>query len=285
MKTVGVIGGSGLYEIDGLENIEYKEVNTPWGEPSDRFVTGFLKDIRMFFLPRHGRGHRIMPTNINYRANIYAMKMLGVERIISVSAVGSMKEEIEPGDVVIPNQFIDFTKLRTQSFFGEGIVAHVSMADPVCPELSATLYSIVNKIGRKVHNGGTYICIEGPQFSSKAESRLFRTWGVDVIGMTNMPEARLAREAEICYATLALSTDYDCWNTEHGDVSVEDMLSILKKNTDLAREVIRQSVNHIKSVRDCICPESLRNSIITSPDSITPEIMNKYGALTGKYLK
>ena len=285
MQSVGIIGGSGLYEIDGLEKVEYKSVSTPWGDPSDKFITGYLNGVKMFFLPRHGRGHKIMPTDINYRANIYSMKSLGVGRIISVSAVGSMKEDIEPGDVVIPHQFIDFTKLRPQSFFGDGIVAHVSMADPVCPVLSDSLYEIVNNLKRKVHRGGTYICIEGPQFSSKSESRLFRTWGVDVIGMTNMPEARLAREAEICYSTLALSTDYDCWNTEHDDVSAEDILSILKKNTELARQVIQESVNYIIPGRECSCSESLKNAIITSRNLITPDIKNKYAVLIGKYIQ
>ena len=285
MESVGIIGGSGLYEIDGLEKIEYKSVNTPWGDPSDKIITGYLNDVKMFFLPRHGRGHTIMPTYINYRANIYAMKLLGVGRIISVSAVGSMKEHIQSGDVVIPDQFIDFTKHRSQSFFGDGIVAHVSMADPICPVLSDTLYKIVNDLQAKVHKGGTYICIEGPQFSSKSESRLFRTWDVDVIGMTNMPEARLAREAEICYATLALSTDYDCWHADHDNVTMEDIINILNKNTELARKVIEKSVKYLETELTCSCSQSLKNAVITSRDSIPPDVKKKYGVLIRKYFQ
>jgi 5'-methylthioadenosine phosphorylase len=199
--------------------------------------------------------------------------------------VGSMKENIQPGEVVIPDQFIDFTKLRIQSFFGEGIVAHVSMADSVCPVLSKFLYEIVNKLNKKVHMGGTYICIEGPQFSSKSESRLFRSWGVDVIGMTNMPEAKLAREAEICYSTLALCTDYDCWHSEHDEVSVEDVLSILEKNTELAKKIIRESVNFLVSQRECTCSTALENAVLTSKDSITQEVKQKYGVLIRKYIQ
>ena len=207
MAVIGVIGGSGLYEIEGLTNIEYKDVDTPWGEPSDSFVVGTLNSTKMVFLPRHGRGHKIMPSNINYRANIYGMKTLGVDSIISVSAVGSMKEEIAPGDVVLPDQFIDFTKKRQSSFFGEGVVAHVSMAEPVSPELTKVLIDSCKAVGVTVHASGTYLNMEGPQFSTKAESRLYRSWGVDIIGMTNMVEAKLAREAEIAYASLSAVTD------------------------------------------------------------------------------
>ncbi|NIT14464.1 MAG: S-methyl-5'-thioadenosine phosphorylase [Candidatus Dadabacteria bacterium] len=285
MAAIGVIGGSGLYEIEGLESVEYKDVDTPWGRPSDSYVTGTLNGIKMVFLPRHGRGHKIMPTDINYRANIYGMKSLGVDRIISVSAVGSMKEEITPGDVVLPDQFIDFTKNRDTSFFGEGVVAHVSMADPVCPLLCGALYDVLKKMDAKVHKGGTYFCIEGPQFSSKSESNLFRSWGVDVIGMTNMPEAKLAREAEICYSTLALSTDYDCWHDGHDNVTVEDVIKILLQNTELAKEIIKNVVSELSSVKSCNCARSLQNAIITQPDAIDTEIKDKYRLLIGKYIK
>lgn len=285
MVTIGVIGGSGLYEIDGLEKIEYKDIETPWGVPSDSFVVGILNNTRMVFLPRHGRGHKIMPSNINYRANIYGMKALGVDSIISVSAVGSMKEEIAPGDVVLPDQFIDFTKKRESSFFGEGVVAHVSMADPVCPYLSQTLFEVLSDMNTKVHRGGTYICIEGPQFSSKSESNLFRSWGVDVIGMTNMPEAKLAREAEICYSTLALSTDYDCWHEDHDNVTVEDVISILLQNTELAKKVVKNTVSLLSSNKDCNCENSLENAIITQSEAIGKEVKDKYNLLIGKYIQ
>ena len=209
MKTIGIIGGSGLYDMDGLKDVERVSVDTPWGSPSDELIIGTLEDVKMVFLPRHGRGHKISPSEINYRANIYAMKKLGVERIISVSAVGSMKEHIAPGQVVIPHQFYDHTKTRVSTFFGDGIVAHISMADPVCIELSDDLFAISKALGVTVHSGGTYICMEGPQFSSRAESNIYRSWGVDVIGMTNATESKLAREAEICYASLSMATDYD----------------------------------------------------------------------------
>lgn len=285
MEAIGVIGGSGLYEIEGLENIEYKDIDTPWGKPSDSFVTGTLNGTEMVFLPRHGRGHKIMPSNINYRANIYGMKFLGVDSIISVSAVGSMKEEIPPGDVVRPDQFIDFTKKRDSSFFGDGIVAHVSMADPVCPHLADSLHNVLQDMNAKVHKGGKYICIEGPQFSSKAESELFRSWGVDIIGMTNMPEAKLAREAEICYSTLALSTDYDCWHDGHDNVTVEDVIKILLQNTELAKEVIRNFVLAKSAEKKCNCNNSLRDAIITQPQAIDSESKEKYKLLIGKYIK
>ncbi|HSE83576.1 MAG TPA: S-methyl-5'-thioadenosine phosphorylase, partial [Thermodesulfobacteriota bacterium] len=272
MKTVGVIGGSGLYEMEGLSDVRFVKVETPWGSPSDDLLVGKLGDTKMVFLPRHGRGHRIMPTEINFRANIYAMKKLEVEYIISVSAVGSMKEEIAPGHVVIPDQFFDYTKRRASTFFGDGIVAHVSMADPVCPELSDILYKASVDSGATVHKGGTYICIEGPQFSSRGESNIYRRWGVDVIGMTNMPEAKLAREAEICYGVLALSSDYDCWHEEHADVTVEDIIQVLMKNVELAKRIIKHGVPMIREQeRDCPCPNALENSIITARDAISEE--------------
>jgi 5'-methylthioadenosine phosphorylase len=286
MKTVGVIGGSGLYEMEGLSDTRFVKVETPWGNPSDDLLVGKLGDIKMVFLPRHARGHKITPTEINFRANIYAMKKLGVEYIISVSAVGSMKEEIAPGHIVIPDQFFDHTKRRALTFFGGGIVAHVSMADPVCPELSDILYKASTDSGATVHKGGTYICIEGPQFSTRGESNIYRKWGVDVIGMTNMPEAKLAREAEICYAVLALSSDYDCWHEGHADVTVEDIIQVLMKNVELAKRIIKHAVSMIcKQGRDCPCPNALENSIITAREAISEEAKARLNLLIKRYIR
>jgi len=284
MKTVGVIGGSGLYELEGLKDIEFISVQTPWGKPSDDLVVGRLGDTKMVFLPRHGRGHRIIPSEINYRANIYAFKKLGANFIISVSAVGSMREDIAPGHIVIPSQFFDHTKNRVSTFFGDGLVAHVSMADPVCPVLSENLYAASNRLGATVHNGGVYICIEGPQFSSRAESNIYRKWGVDVIGMTNMPEAKLAREAEICYATLALSSDYDCWHDSHSDVTVEDIVQILAKNSELAKSILREVVDLIGEDRNCVCSNALQNAIITGKDSITEDAKERLRLILRGYI-
>jgi len=285
MKTVGVIGGSGLYELQGLRDFHPIKVETPWGDPSDNFLVGTLDDAKMVFLPRHGRGHRIMPAEINFRANIYGMKKLGVQWIISVSAVGSMKEEIAPGHVVIPSQFFDHTKRRISTFFGDGIVAHVSMADPVCPDLSHALYKASKKAEATAHNGGIYICIEGPQFSSRAESNIYRNWGVDVIGMTNMPEVKLAREAEICYATLALSTDYDCWHEEHEDVNVNDVVMTLTRNVELSKRIIREVIPMIPDRRSCNCSNALENAFITSKDTISDEAKRRLGILIERYIK
>ena len=284
MKTVGIIGGSGLYALEGITEVETVSVNTPWGKPSDDPVTGELGGVKLIFLPRHGKGHTLMPSEINYRANIFAMKMLGAEQIISVSAVGSMKEEIKPGHVVIPSQFYDHTKSRASTFFGNGIAAHVSMADPVCPVLSQSLYDAAVASGATVHKDATYICMEGPQFSSRAESNIYRKWGVDVIGMTNMPEAKLAREAEICYSTLALSTDYDCWHEHHDDVTVEDIIETLMSNVALARKIIVNVLSAISDARDCACSRSLENAIITSRDAITPEVKERLGILIKRYI-
>lgn len=284
MKTVGIIGGSGLYALEGVTEVETVKVDTPWGKPSDDPAVGELGDTKLIFLPRHGKGHKLMPSEINYRANIYAMKMLGAEWIISVSAVGSMKEEIAPGHIVIPSQFYDHTKTRASTFFGDGIAAHVSMADPVCPLLSRALYEAALSAGATVHKDATYLCMEGPQFSSRAESSIYRKWGVDVIGMTNMPEAKLAREAEICYSTLALSTDYDCWHEHHGDVTVDDVIETLMSNVALARKVIVKALPEISGARDCPCPRSLENAIITSRDSITPEVKERLGLLIKRYV-
>lgn len=285
IKTVGVIGGSGLYEMQELTDVRFVHVETPWGHPSDDFLVGNLGDIRMIFLPRHGRGHRIMPSEINFRANIYGMKKLGVEWIISVSAVGSMKQEIAPGHVVIPFQFFDHTKRRVSTFFGDGIVAHVSMADPVCPVLSDVLHRASRKSGATVHKDGTYICIEGPQFSSRAESNIYRKWGVDVIGMTNMPEAKLAREAEICYATLALSTDYDCWHEGHADVTVDKIIETLTKNVELARRIIKEAVPMIPEKRRCTCSNALQDAIITTKDAISEEAKKRFNILIERYIR
>jgi len=264
--AIGVIGGSGLYEMDGLEQIERVEVETPFGAPSDAFITGVLADQKMIFLPRHGVGHRLLPHEINFRANIWGMKKLGVERIISVSAVGSMKENIEPGRLVFVDQFIDRTKHRPSTFFGDGIVVHVPMADPVSPPLREALARAAGDIPHQ--NGGTYLCIEGPQFSTRAESLLYRQWGVDVIGMTNMPEARLAREAEIAYATIALATDYDCWHEEEESVTVEAVLAILKANVERAKAVIDAYVKAPREPRCEMSANAARSNMMTPVDRI-----------------
>lgn len=263
MKTVGVIGGSGLYGMEGLSGVERVRVGTPWGDPSSELVVGTFADARMAFLPRHGEGHRISPSEINFRANVYAMKAVGAERVVSVSAVGSMKEEIEPGHVVIPDQFIDNTRGRASSFFEGGAVAHVSMADPVCPVLSTLASRTARGCGATVHEGGTYVCIEGPQFSTRAESGLYRRWGADVIGMTAMPEAKLAREAGICYCTIALCTDYDCWNEAHDDVTVADVMETMNRNVAAAKRILAALVPAVSEKRECGCPEALAGSLIT----------------------
>ncbi|MEK6776789.1 MAG: S-methyl-5'-thioadenosine phosphorylase [bacterium] len=262
---IGVIGGSGLYDIQGIEGLREVAVSTPFGDPSDLFLVGKLNGIGIAFLPRHGRGHRILPSEINYRANICAMKKLGVRRIISVSAVGSMREDIAPGDIVIPDQFYDHTKNRISTFFGDGIVGHVAMADPVCGELSGLLFDSGKRSGAKVHSGKTYLCIEGPQFSTRAESNIFRTWGVDVIGMTNVTEAKLARESGLCYATLALSTDYDCWHTEEDDVSADAVLTTLRNNVAKAKEIIRLSLSEKILKTNCRCRDAVKSAILTDP--------------------
>ncbi len=281
---IGVIGGSGLYEIEGLKVLEEKSVDTPFGKPSDAILIGELDGQNIAFLPRHGRGHVISPTEINFRANIYALKLLGVEQIFSVSAVGSMKEDIPPGDIVIVDQFIDRTRSRPYTFFEKGIVAHVSFADPVCPALFNVAFDAAKKAGAKAHKGGTYICIEGPMFSSRAESKLYRSWGVDVIGMTNLQEAKLAREAEICYVTIALSTDYDCWHESEEAVDVAMVVATIKKNVATAKAIIKTAVENIPAKRDCFCGSALKNAIMTDPKKIKPEVKKRLEAITGKYL-
>ena len=283
MGKIGIIGGSGLYELEGLENIEEIDINTPFGKPSDKFVKGELEGKTLLFLARHGRGHRIPPMNLNFRANIYGMKVLGVDRIISISAVGSMKEEIKPGDMVVVNQFIDRTYGRISTFFTDKIVAHISFAEPVCPELSDILYKASKKIVERTHKNATYICINGPQFSTKAESNVYRTWGVDVIGMTNVNEAKLAREAEICYATLALATDYDCWK-EDNIVSAEEVIKVIKQNVENAKKIIVEAVKLLDFERKCSCKEALKNAIMTDPNLIDKETKVKLKPIIGKYI-
>jgi len=283
--TIGVIGGSGLYEIEGLTDIQEVSFYTPFGAPSDSFITGFLGEVKLVFLPRHGRGHRLLPSELPYRANIYGMKKLGVQRIISVSAVGSMKEAIEPGHIVIPDQFIDRTLgTRPSTFFGDGVVAHVQFADPVCCDLANVLACAARQVGATVHPGGTYICIEGPNFSTRAESYLYRGWGVDVIGMTNLPEARLAREAEICYATIALATDYDCWHQTHDDVSVDAIIEIIRQNVLSARGIIRAAALLLGQPPSCQCGDALKSAIMTDPAVIPAKTRRDLDLLIGRWL-
>ncbi len=286
--VIGVIGGSGLYEIEGLKDVDEVTIETPFGAPSDSYMTGTLGDAKMVFLPRHGRGHRLLPSEVNFRANIYGMKTLGVEHIISVSAVGSMKENIVPGDIVIPDQFFDRTQGKREStFFGNGIVGHVQFADPVCDDLTTILGDAASAVGATVHRGGTYICIEGPNFSTRAESCIYRNWGVDIIGMTNVPEARLAREAEICYGTVALATDYDCWYEGHDDVSVDAVLTIIKQNVATARNIIQIATEMIvkqRQQRNCPCAEALKFAIMTDKSVIPATIKKTLAPIIGHYL-
>ncbi len=282
---IGVIGGSGLYAMEGLTNIKSVSISTPFGKPSDKYIIGTLFGKRIAFLPRHGKGHRIMPTDINYRANIFGMKKLGVQRIISVSAVGSMREEIKPGDIVIPDQFYDNTKHRRSTFFGNGIVAHVGMATPVCTDLCGIIAQTGSTTGAVVHQGGTYLCMEGPQFSSRAESFVYRKWDVDVIGMTNATEAKLAREAEICYCTIALATDYDCWHQSEESVTVEAVLAVMKKNIETSKAMIREAVRIMPETRTCMCGDSLKNTIMT-PEKLVPAKTKKdLAPIIKKYMK
>lgn len=283
--AIGVIGGSGLYDMEGLENVSRVRIETPFGDPSDEYVTGVLNGVRMVFLPRHGRGHRFLPSEVNYRANIFGMKKLGVEQIISVSAVGSLKENIAPGHIVIPDQFIDRTKgIRKDTFFGDGVVAHVGFADPVCHVLSDIIFEAARKAGAVVHKGGTYICMEGPAFSTRSESFMYRGLEASVIGMTNLTEAKLAREAEICYGIIALSTDYDCWHDSHEDVTVDAIIQIIHQNVAMAKNIIRQAVADITPVRNCGCGTALQYAVITDRSVIPPETKQKLELIAGKYL-
>jgi 5'-methylthioadenosine phosphorylase len=283
--SIGLIGGSGLYALAGLAGAREVAVATPYGSPSDALVVGSLGDTRVAFLARHGRNHRLLPSEINYRANVYAMKSLGVERILSASAVGSMKATIHPRDVVVPDQFIDRTHRRVATFFGDGIAAHVAFADPVCPETRRVLCDAAVASGATAHDGGTYVCMEGPAFSTRAESHLYRSWGVDVIGMTNLTEAKLAREAEICYATLALVTDYDCWHEDEAEVSVTGVLENLRANAALAAATLRAAVLALPRERGaCGCGGALAQAIITPADAIAPEARARLGVLLDKYV-
>jgi 5'-methylthioadenosine phosphorylase len=278
--TVGVIGGSGLYEMEGLQSVREIRVRTPFGFPSDAIVVGAIGGVRVAFLSRHGRGHRLNPGEINYRANIYALKSLGVSRVISVSAVGSMKESIKPGDVVLPDQFIDLTKRRASTFFEGGMVAHVAFGERVCAGLAETLASSGQLLGATLHRGGAYLCIEGPQFSTKGESKLYRQWGVDVIGMTNMPEAKLAREAELCYATMALATDYDCWHETEEAVTVEAILATLHRNVALARRILQAVLPSVADTQDCACHQALNHAVITDRKQAPAAVKRKLALLT-----
>jgi len=284
---IGIIGGSGLYEMEGFAEVEEVAVDTPFGPPSDRFMVGVLEGRRVAFLPRHARGHRILPNELNFRANVFALKLLGVERILSVSAVGSLKEKYEPLHMVIPDQFLDRTTQRVSTFFGRGLVAHVAFAHPFCAPLSAVMAAACHEAGAVHHVGGTYLCIEGPHFSTRAESELYRSWGMDVIGMTNLQEAKLAREAEICYSTLAMVTDYDCWHPDHDAVTAEYVMGNLAKNAATARAVLRAAVRALpkEGGRDCPCASALQSALVT-PFSLVPEHVKKeLMPIVGRYLK
>ncbi|HEX3436653.1 MAG TPA: S-methyl-5'-thioadenosine phosphorylase [Pseudacidobacterium sp.] len=281
---IGIIGGSGLYAMPGLSNTREERVSTPFGEPSDAFVLGELEGRKVVFLARHGRGHKLLPSELNFRANIYALKKLGVERILSVSAVGSLKEEHKPTDFVVPDQFIDRTFHREATFFGNGIVGHVAFGDPVCATVATAIAdgcAVSNVVGKK---GGTYVCMEGPQFSTRAESNLYRSWGADVIGMTNLQEAKLAREAEICYATMAMVTDYDCWHEGHDDVTVEQIVAVLNQNAANAAKVVRAAVAAMPVERNCACASALQFAILTNRAAIPAETRERLDLLIGKYL-
>lgn len=281
---IGIIGGSGLYSMPGLTNVHEERVATPFGDPSDAFVLGELEGRKVAFLARHGRGHRLLPSELNFRANIYAMKKLGIERILSMSAVGSLKEEHAPGHFVIPDQFIDRTFARIATFFGEGIVGHVGFGDPVCTTVARTISEACKAESVTAKPKGNYVCMEGPQFSTRAESNLYRSWGADVIGMTNLQEAKLAREAEICYATAAMVTDYDCWREGHDEVSVEQIVAVLNQNASNACRVVRTAVAAMPSERNCACKSALRYAVLTSRDAIPASTREKLDLLLGKYL-
>jgi 5'-methylthioadenosine phosphorylase len=283
---IGVIGGSGVYQIEGLRDVEQVRVTTPFGDPSDAFVIGTLGDRRIAFLPRHGVGHRLLPSEVPYRANIYAFKALGVERIISISAVGSMREDYAPLDIVIPDQLLDRTKGRPNTFFGGGLVAHISFAEPFCPELNEVLLDAAERSGARVHAGGALIVIEGPAFSTKAESRIYRQWGVDIIGMTGAPEAKLAREAEICYSAVAMVTDYDVWQESHGAVTVDLVVQNLLNNAEMGKKILGAAIVGVPGERTrCPCHDALKDALITNPAVIPQETREKLDLLVGKYLR
>ena len=281
---IGVIGGSGLYHIPGIADIEEVDVDTPFGKPSDSIIVGRLEGVGIAFLPRHGRGHRVSPSEIPQRANIYALKSLGVERIVAVNACGSFKESLKPGDLVIPDQVIDRTRGRPSTFFTDGIVAHVLLSEPFCPVLSRVLYDSAREVGASVHQGGTSLTMEGPAFSTKAESLLHKSWGVDIIGMTTATEAKLAREAEICYASISGVTDYDCWQETEEPTSIDVIVTTLMKNTDTIREIIKRAVTRVPAERDCACATALQAAIVTSPDAIPAEVKKRLDLIIGKYV-
>jgi len=282
---IGIIGGSGLYNMPGLSEVREVRLDTPFGAPSETYVLGTLEGRRVAFLSRHGRGHRILPHELNFRANIYGFKQLGVERILSLSAVGSLKQEHMPLEFVIPDQFFDRTRQRISTFFGEGIVAHIAFADPICPEIARVMQGACTQAGVVGKLGGTYVCIEGPQFSTKAESNLYRSWGMDVVGMTGLQEAKLAREAEICYATLAMVTDYDCWHPTHDSVTVEQVVAVLLKNAENACAVVRNAVKAMPKKRSCKCGEALATAIMTEPSRIPSAARQRLKLIVGKYLE
>ena len=283
---IGVIGGSGLYAMEGLAVREEKRISTPFGDPSDAYVIGELDGRRVAFLPRHGRGHRLTPTELNYRANVFGFKVLGVEQLISVSAVGSMKLQYKPTDILVPDQFFDRTRHRVDTFFGNGLVAHVSLAKPICPRLIDPFVAAAREAGATVHRGGTYVNMEGPQFSTRAESEIYRQWGVDVIGMTNLTEARLAREAEICYATLAMVTDYDCWHETEEAVSGEGVMEVIRQNVVMAQNVVRQILKRLPEERpaDCLCASALAMALITERSLIPAATKKALQPLIGRYI-
>jgi 5'-methylthioadenosine phosphorylase len=283
-ERIGIIGGSGLYDMDGLEGVRQELVDTPFGAPSDRYVIGRLHGREVVFLPRHGCGHRFMPTEINYRANIFGMKKLGVAWIISVSAVGSLQEKYRPLDIVIVDQFFDRTSKRVSTFFGDGLAVHIAFAEPICRSLAGILHEAGREIGASLHMGGTYVNMEGPAFSTKAESAVYRKLGFDLIGMTNLVEAKLAREAEICYATMAMVTDYDCWHPDHEAVTVETVVKNLRKNADTAKRLIRKAIEKMPRVQDCACGRALETAIITQRDAISVETVLRLAPIVGKYL-
>jgi 5'-methylthioadenosine phosphorylase len=282
---IGIIGGSGLYSMPGLTKIKEVRVKTPFGSPSDAYVVGVLEGRRVAFLARHGRGHHILPSELNFRANIHGFKQLGAARIVSVSAVGSLKEEHKPLEFVIPDQFFDRTRHRVDTFFGNGLVAHIAFADPICPQLAQVVQKACDKAGVTAKSGGTYLCMEGPQFSTKAESNLYRSWGMDVIGMTNLQEAKLAREAEICYVTIAMVTDYDCWHPHHDSVSVDQIVAVLLKNAENATRVVRETVSAMPKDRGCKCGSALAHAILTDTSKIPAATRQKLKLILDKYLK
>ncbi|HUJ94680.1 MAG TPA: S-methyl-5'-thioadenosine phosphorylase [Terriglobales bacterium] len=282
---IGIIGGSGLYSMPGLSKAQEARLKTPFGAPSDAYVLGTLEGRKVAFLARHGRGHRILPSELNFRANIHGFKQLGAERIVSISAVGSLKEEHKPLEFLIPDQFFDRTRHRVDTFFGNGVVAHIAFADPICPELAKVVAEACQKAGVTAKSGGTYVCMEGPQFSTKAESNVYRSWGMDVIGMTNLQEAKLAREAELCYVTIAMVTDYDCWHPHHDSVTVDQIVAVLLKNAENATKVVRATIAAMPAGRSCKCGSALAHAILTDPKKIPAATRKRLKLILGKYVK